>query len=412
MARQNVPGTVWKSHGAWHWRVKFPDEERRRDVLLTFPFSGKRIPADCPQSVAESAAFRLWDARIVKTRDDGLPIFTVNELCDRWVRFAQTYYRHPDGTPTGRAAVNALHVRTLRALYGNRPVEALTHPDMLAFRDHLIRRGLARVTVNGALCSVRQLFKWALDEALISAQAKAELTQVANLRAFRSAARETVPIKAVSDADIERACSALPESLADMVRVHRLTGMRPGEMCGLAWGRIERVGDVWAYRPEHHKNEWRRQVRVVAIGPRAQAILAKYEGAEGCIFSPARTLAERAAMARAARIEPLRPGEDDRRKAWRIAAGIIPRTPGGRWDTHAYARAVSRACDEVGVPHWSPNQLRHSCATEVRRRFGLAAARAVLGHSAGGMMITDRYSFEAAEDEALRDATPAMLALG
>ena len=26
MARQNVPGTVWKSHGSWHWKVKFPDE--------------------------------------------------------------------------------------------------------------------------------------------------------------------------------------------------------------------------------------------------------------------------------------------------------------------------------------------------------------------------------------------------
>ena len=36
MARQNVPGTVWKSHGAWHWKVKFPDETKRRDVVLTF----------------------------------------------------------------------------------------------------------------------------------------------------------------------------------------------------------------------------------------------------------------------------------------------------------------------------------------------------------------------------------------
>lgn len=319
MARQNVPGTVWKSHGAWHWRVKFPDEERRRDVLLTFPFSGKRIPAECPQSVAESAAFRLWDARVVKTRDDGMPIFTVNELCDKWVRFAETYYRHPDGTPTGRAAVNAVHVRTLRALFGNRPVEALTHPDMLAFRDHLIKRGLARVTINGALCSARQLFKWALDEALISAQTKAELTQVANLRAFRSAARETVPVRAVPGDVVERTCAALPSSLADMVRVHRLTGMRPGEMCGLSWNRIERIGEVWAYRPEHHKNEWRRQVRVVAIGPRAQTILRKYDGAEGCIFSPERTLAERAAAARVERMEPLRPNEDERRRAQRIA---------------------------------------------------------------------------------------------
>ena len=411
MKRQNAPGTVWKSHGAWHWKIKFPDERRRRDVVLTFPFSGKRIPAECPQSVAESAAFRLWDARMARTRPDGSPIFTVNELCDRWIVHAQTYYRRPDGSPSGRADIQSPHVRDLRALYGRRPVEALTHPDMLALRARLVERGLARTTVNGILGTVRSLFAWALDEALISAQTKAELTQVANLKAFRSPARETEPIRAVPDDVIERTCGHLPESLADMVRVHRLTGMRPGEMCGLKWSRIERVGDVWAYRPEHHKAEWRRQARIVAIGPRAQAVLKKYAGAEGAIFSPARALAERAAEARAERAEPMRPGEDARRAAARRAAGMAVRKVREAWDVHAYARAIARTCDENGIERWSPNQLRHTCATAVRRRLGIAAARAVLGHSLG-MRITDRYSFEAAEVELLREATPAALELG
>ena len=60
---------------------------------------------------------------------------------------------------------------------------------------------------------------------------------------------------------------------------------------------------------------------------------------------------------------------------------------------------------------WSPNQLRHNCATEVRRRFGIATARAVLGHSFGDA-VTDRYSFDAAEDELIRISTPAMVSLG
>ena len=47
----------------------------------------------------------------------------------------------------------------------------------------------------------------------------------------------------------------------------------------------------------------------------------------------------------------------------------------------------------------------------MRRRLGIAAARAVLGHSLG-MRVTDRYSFEAAEEEMLREASPAALALG
>jgi integrase len=30
---------------------------------------------------------------------------------------------------------------------------------------------------------------------------------------------------------------------------------------------------------------------------------------------------------------------------------------------------------------WSPNQLRHTAGTEIRRQFGLEAAQVTLGHS-------------------------------
>ena len=39
------------------------------------------------------------------------------------------------------------------------------------------------------------------------------------------------------------------------------------------------------------------------------------------------------------------------------------------------------ACKAAAIPHWHPHQLRHTHATEVRRRFGLEAAQAALGHS-------------------------------
>ena len=31
--------------------------------------------------------------------------------------------------------------------------------------------------------------------------------------------------------------------------------------------------------------------------------------------------------------------------------------------------------------HWSPNQLRHTAATEIRKHHGLEAAQVILGHS-------------------------------
>jgi site-specific recombinase XerC len=39
---------------------------------------------------------------------------------------------------------------------------------------------------------------------------------------------------------------------------------------------------------------------------------------------------------------------------------------------------------------WSPNQLRHSAATEIRKRFGLEATQVVLGHSAAD--VTQVYA--------------------
>jgi integrase len=73
------------------------------------------------------------------------------------------------------------------------------------------------------------------------------------------------------------------------------------------------------------------------------------------------------------------------------------RKPGERYDTAGYRRAIDRACDrafpapEDSTPEqaykwkiahrWAPNRLRHTAATELRKRFGLEAAQVVLGHS-------------------------------
>lgn len=39
---------------------------------------------------------------------------------------------------------------------------------------------------------------------------------------------------------------------------------------------------------------------------------------------------------------------------------------------------------------WAPNQLRHSAATEIRKRFGIEAAQVTLGHAAAD--VTQVYA--------------------
>jgi integrase len=57
------------------------------------------------------------------------------------------------------------------------------------------------------------------------------------------------------------------------------------------------------------------------------------------------------------------------------------RKPGKQYSESSYNRAITTACKKAGVPVWTPNQLRHSAATEVRQKFGLEAAQMHLGHA-------------------------------
>lgn len=362
-----------------------------------------------PRQLAESAAWRILE-RVARGQDapaatrDCLPDLTVGELCRRWSAHAKEYFRdNPQGVVDATA-----DVRLFGSMFGEALVADLSHRDMLDHREALIDRGYARTTVNRRIRAVNQMMAWALDEALVSAVVKAELTQVRALKPRRSRAKEPVPVLAVPDAILEATLPALPPSVADLLRVMRLTGMRPGEACGLDWALIERreSDGVWIYRPAEHKNVWHNHPRAIVIGPKAQGVLSRHATTPGRrIFSPAEATLERYATMRAARKSPVQPSQLNRSKPDAL------RRPGAAWRPAALAKCVRAACLAAGVPPWHANQLRHACATEIRRHIGIDAARAVLGHNLG-LRITDRYSFEAAEDEIIRLATPAMLAMG
>ncbi len=411
MARFRRNGSVVAHHGYWFYSVRLPGEKRRRMLALRAPGAKHGLPADRPRRMAEQAAARLWEEATRERRElERAGGCTVEELCAAYCAWAPTYYRRPDGSPTSEVANVVAGVRLFRELFGKAAVSEMTHSDMLRLRDALVRTGVSRVTVNRRLSIVRRMMAWALDEAMIPASAKAELTQVANLRRGRSAAPERPPVAPVDDAAFERTVAEMMPNTADMARVQRLTGMRPEEVCAFAWSRVDETREPWVYRPEENKNGWRGAFglpRVVCIGPKARAVLERHRGAERP-FSPARAVAEWMAAKRAARTSPFYPCRDE---SFSRAAPHAVRKPGTRWTTAAYTRSIHAACVRAGVEPWGANRLRHSFATEVRRRFGLEACRAVLGHS-DGSRITDRYSFEAIEDEIVEKAAPAVEALG
>ncbi len=400
---RRMRGTVYDNHGYWYYDVRLPGEERRRKRPLCAPGSGTAMKSDRPKEMAFEAARRIWEEATRRNRAAPTTGISVDDLCGRFLAYAEVYYR--GGSESANCTIA---LRPLREMFGRRPVAELVHADLLAVRDAHVRRGLARETVNRYMRIVtHRLVPWALDESLIRAGTAAELSQVRPLKRNRSAARETEPVRPVADSVVEATLPLLMPNTADMVRVHRLTGMRPGELCAMRWRDIDESGVPWVYRPEHHKNEWRSQPRVVLIGPRAREILGRHRGGERP-FSPVAAVAERMAAKRAARTSPFYPCRDER---YTRAKENAAHRPGEAWTTQSYGRAVKEACIRGGIEPWGVNRLRHTFGTAVRRGFGLDAARAALGH-ADGSRVTDRYSFEAAEDEQIARARAAVEALG
>ena len=167
-----------------------------------------------------------------------------------------------------------------------------------------------------------------------------------------------------------------------MVRVQRLTGMRPQEVVGLRATDID-MGDpaCWVYRPDRHKTEHHDRERIAFIGPRAIEVLRPFITLDisGYLFSPKRSEAERNVQRHAARKTPLYTSHVAHQKAKLKRRSRRPL--GDRYSVGTYRQAVHRGCERAGVPLWHPHSLRHSAATEIRGRYGLEGAQAVLGHS-------------------------------
>jgi integrase len=299
---------------------------------------------------------------------------TVNELIAAYWKHAKQYY---GDTSTLRNLKAVL--RLLREGYGHTAAVDFGPLALKALRLKMIEADQSRTTVNANIRDIKRAFKWGVSEQLLPPTVYQALTTVEGLRKGRSAARDGGPVQPVDDETVQKTLEHLPTVVAGMVRFQRLTGVRPGELCIVRPMDVERSGDVWEYRPESHKTEHCSRHRVIFIGPRGQDVLRPYllREATAYCFSPAESEKKRRAQMHEKRKMPLsrgnRPGTNRKTKP--------KRQPADRYTADSYRRAVHRACKRAGVAKWSPNQLRHTAATEIRRKYGLEGAQVALGHA-------------------------------
>ncbi|QDV87320.1 tyrosine-type recombinase/integrase [Planctomycetes bacterium TBK1r] len=337
---------------------------------------------------------------------------TVAQVLNKYRKFAERYYKK-NGTPTSEAYAIKTIIRPIRQLYGTKPVAEFGPLALKAIRESWIQAGHARGTINKNVQRIVRMFRWAASEELIPVSIPQALATVEGLKRGRTEARETSPVLPIDLSTVETTMEHLCDVVRDMIRVQLLTGMRPAEVCSLRPIDIERSGDVWEYRPVGHKTEHHGRERTVYIGPEGQAILTPYlrRSEDAHCFSPREAVKQQQETQHAARVTPLHHGSRPGFCHAGLAGKKAKRPPGTRYTSDSYRRAIHRACDVAFPPdtplegdalkiwqsehRWSPNRLRHTRGTEVRKQFGLEAAQVILGHSVAN--VTEIYAERDAE---------------
>lgn len=99
-----------------------------------------------------------------------------------------------------------------------------------------------------------RLFKWGVAEGLLAPSIHAALDVVDGLRRGELGARETNKIRGVENSVIEATLLHLSPIVAAMIKLQRLAGARPAEICVLRPIDVDRAGQVWEYKPSEHKS--------------------------------------------------------------------------------------------------------------------------------------------------------------
>lgn len=288
---------------------------------------------------------------------------TVADVVVAFLTHAKSYYPESRGSSADEFECCRVVGERLIRFAGLTPAESFGPLKLKAFRDSLVEhrytrgkddqeRRFSRKYINQHLNRARRMFRWAASEELVSSSVWQSLKTVDGLRSGRTEAPDKDKRQPVDWHDVELTLPELSPDLARAVELQWLTGVRPQSIVEAQADQFNLDEKLW--RPRH-KNEFRGQDLIVPLGPRAVHLVReqiKCSKSSEFLFCP--ILSSR---------------RSDPRHSL-------------KYTVHTYKQALQRAQKRAGVnPLWTPHQLRHGRATQVRNAFGLEAAQAVLGHA-------------------------------
>ena len=319
-----------------------------------------------------------WIARDCKPeppRNDA----TIMECCDAFTDYCRDYFK--SSPKSFDRIMLALH--PLTTLYGRMLAHEFGAVHLRAVRETMINDGLSVTTINTRINVIRRMLRHCASIEMIPPEPWHKCATLENLKPGRTAAKAPKKIEPVPLEYVEAVKKHVTKSVRGLIELQLLTGARSGELLKLKKNDIDMTGNVWVVELKRHKNAWRGQSRTLCIGPQGQAVLKPLilmRRDNEYLFQPYDYYRERSEAA-----------ETHRRPNQKKNIPLSDRTCGEHYTADSYRRAIKRACvvarikdkdgNEIPVPEWHPHQLRHTCASEMRKQFGVEAVRAVLGHN-------------------------------
>ena len=210
----------------------------------------------------------------------------IKDLCSRYLKFAQDYYSESTEYENYERVS-----RIIIKLYGELEANNFGPKKLKAIREKMIQKGWQRKSINKQIQRTKSIFRWAEANELIERGIAEYLSTLAPLKKGRCpGVPEGTKVKPAPTEDIDAIRPFVSRQVWAMIQLQLLTGTRPGEIVLLRLIDIDRSEDVWVFRPEKHKNEYRDIEREIYIGKQAQCIIATFifgKHASDYIFSPA-----------------------------------------------------------------------------------------------------------------------------
>ncbi|MCA8996748.1 MAG: tyrosine-type recombinase/integrase [Planctomycetaceae bacterium] len=348
-------------------------------------FLGKFVYFGRWGSPESQTAYEEWIREQERLRDPTGRLTTrIDRLCVEFLKHALEYYVDESGVPTTEVNCYQQALRVVDRLFGKEPASEFNPLKLKAVREEFVKLGWARTVVNRQTARVKSVFRWGVENMMVPGSVVEDLNCVAGLKRGRCKVRETAPVPPVDVEVVESTIPFIPETIALMVRLQLLTGMRPSEVRLMKVGEVDTRGDVWLYKPGRHKNSHHGKDRTIPIGPQGQALLMPLIGdavqADSFVFTtpdgePYTLAAIRRAITRGCERAFEMP--DELRNIARALKDVEPSERPRR------KRELQKQAKEWRAENcWTPNQLRHTCATLINQRVGdIDASRVILGHA-------------------------------